>query len=367
MIYRFSQLVNIIPKENSAESSTSGLNRFPDDNCIDFEKSNISIFLPSHQTIYQNRKIKRINAKTVRFYRGQHVKIFLEIHIKHPIAEGASLVLSSPYLTESGHADDPANRGKQLLHRILKLIKWRLCKQREFLLPVPETLLDAQEIHFKSIDAKLNVRTAVIDPKPTPEATGNHHRIAEQVLFRYLQMDKTVDKRKVGPLFLKSGMLNQTNPNDPFLRISLKEKGKSVFHMGLKLPAEFWRRMIFLFARPSYVAFAIHLRGKATEMVKTVTFYRSDAGLVNMSAVVEKQHRAYIKLEFIASNICRIRIAVDEVRKDLKTCGRDHVIMNLRFVDQITNHTLICYIPVKIGSIAAVNTARLKTQYSVNR
>ena len=361
MAYRFSQLVDIHPHTSQAGSPASGLNRLPDDTCIDFEKSNISIFLPSHQTINQNKKTKTLQAKTVKFYRGQPVKILLEIHRKHPTNEGASLVLSSPYLTERGHADAPSNRGKRLLHRVRELINWRHSKPREFLLPTPGILPDAQEIQFKCIDAKSDAKAAMLEKKPSPEATSKNHRVTEQILFRYMQMDKTGDKIEVGPLFLKSELLNQTNPNDPFLRISLKENGKSIFHMGLKLPAEFWRRMIFLFARPSYVAFAVHLQGKATEMAKTVTFHRSDAGLVNMSAVVEKQHRAYIKLEFIASNMCRIRIAIDEVRKDLKTGGRDHIIMNLRFADQITNHTLTCYIPLKIGSIAAANTARQTT------
>lgn len=352
MTYRFSQLVVMPSQKDPAGSPASGLNRLPDNTCIDFEKSNIRILLPSHHTMRKKRTINTHKSKTVQFYKGQPVKIFLEIHKKHPIAEGASLLLSSPYLMQSCHADESADHGKRLMRIIRTIMKWRPHKNRGFLLPATVAMSDEGEFNFKSIDVKSDDGAAIIDPKKAPEITSKNHLVDAQVLFRYLLMDQTDDKVKIGPLVLKSEMLNQTNPNDPFLRISLKQEGKSLFHMGLKLPAEYWRRMIFLFAKPSYADLRIHLRGDAAEMTETVVFYRSDAGLINMSAVVEKRHRAYIKLEFIASNMCLIRISVDELKKNLETSEKDNIIINLRFVDQITDRILTCYVPVRVGYIA---------------
>ena len=357
MKYRLSQLVNVPSQAETSGPQSSTSNSLTHEACIDLDKSIVSISngLPPRKRL--RRKSNAPRTKIVPFYRGQPIELQLEIHLKRPLAEGSSLVLFSPFLTGDGDGAERAPARRRLWRIIRNLTQWRSRSHRVFSLREAMVRPDAQDVDLGPMDLESDTGSAAKPAEPVSKTEGVKRAVSAPTLFRFWPIDDKSGLEKVMPLIIETAMLNPANPAEPVLRLSLKEKEKSVSRLGVRLPAEYWQNMIFLFCKPSYVAFSLDAHDKAAEIIETITIHRSDGGPVKMSAAVEKQHRAYMELEFIAANMCRIRLVARAAREALKTSGKPRLIINLSFTDEFSNRILKCHIPVKIALATCDETA----------
>ena len=288
-------------------------------------------------------------------FKGVPVAVELEIRLKRQMAEGSSLVLFSPYLIADAPRKSPGTGLTRIRRFVRKMADWGL--QKSGRLPAGGTIIaaDAVEQRFDSIEMKSSCGSAAPALKASPPIPEERRPAAASSMFRYWPVGGSANEPIRVSVLLNSAMLNPLDPLEPVLRFSVRENETRVCSLGVRLPEECLRHMVFIFCKPSYVAFAIPHHGALAEMHSTVAVFSSDGRPVKMTSNPQPRPPPYVEAQFIAANMCRIQLATGKARDALIADGADQSRLYLRLSDQLSNQMLAYHLPVNVALAGKAN------------
>jgi hypothetical protein len=349
MTYPLSQLVIGIIEKDPSGSAPSRSAQSTEGACIDLEKSSLTL-LPGTPAAGRYRKRSKAPGATAgTLLKGVPIAVELEIRLKRQMAEGSSLVLFSPYLIADAPRKPPGTGLNRIRRFARKMAGWG--SQKSGRLPAGGTIIAADAVleQFDTIEMKSSSGSAAPAPKASPPVPEERRPAAASSMFRYWPVGVSGNEPIRVSVLLNSAMLNPLDPLEPVLRFSVRENETRVCRLGVRLPEECRRNLVFLFCKPSYVAFAIRRHGEVSEMHETISVFSSDGRPVKMTANPQQRPPPYVEAQFIAANMCRIQLAAGKAREALIADGEDRSRLYLRLSDQLSNQMLACHLPVNVA------------------
>ena len=212
---------------------------------------------------------------------------------------------------------------------------------KENLVTIPHLLLSKgySEMNYSKINSGLN------------SFKWNQYNDSDKtsLLFRKYRM-KNNQKEFQFSVLLGSDSLNIINPKSEVMWLTLNYGKKKVFHrIGISLPNEIIKQMIFLYATPSYLSIEIDQKQKKKKIVKKVKFSRNDNGKVIIEPDLNSNEFKFITCKKEMDDTYYLDFELSNYINTIKQNSSTKIYKLLTFYDTTTKGKLKYSLPLLVS------------------